>query len=310
MNCDYVKENALLLVYDELGDDVRFEMEQHLTRCAGCKAQVESARNFKLAMNAVPPAEPAPNLLAASRMRLQEALETAEQRRGLGRFTFDLVGWLRAVSFSPALATIIFIFGFAGGTVATWQLARGVRGGGTDGGIPALTNDASIVGIRSIDQQPGSNQVQIKYDTVTPHQAAGSMSDPQIQQLLLYAAHNNLNSGLRMESVALLAEKPDDSRVREALISALRDDTNPGVRQKSVDALRSFVKTDPKVRDAVLEALVGDASPGVRIDAIHALEEVRADSSVRRVLSDLAVNDRNQYIRRKAQELLNSTTVD
>ena len=309
MNCDYVKENALLLVYDELGDDVRFEMEQHLTRCAGCKAQVDSARNFKLAMNAVPPAEPAPNLLAASRMRLQEALETAEQRRGLGRFTFDLAGWLHAVRFSPALATIIFIFGFAGGTVATWQLARGVHGG-TPTEVVSGSNDASIVGIRSIDQQPGSNQVEIKYDTVTPHQAAGSMSDPQIQQLLLYAAHNNLNSGLRMESVALLAEKPDDSRVREALISALRDDTNPGVRQKSVDALRSFVKTDPKVRDAVLEALVGDASPGVRIDAIHALEEVRADSSVRRVLSDLAVNERNQYIRRKAQELLNSTTVD
>jgi len=236
--------------------------------------------------------------------------ETAEQRRGLGRFTFDLAGWLHAVRFSPALATIIFIFGFAGGTVATWQLARNVHGVTTAGPGVVSANDASVMGIRSIDQQPGSNQVEIKYDTVTHQQADGSMSDPRIQQLLLYAAHNNLNSGLRMESVALLAEKPEDSSVREALISALRDDTNPGVRQKSVDALRSFVKTDPKVRDAVLEALVADASPGVRIDAIHALEEVRADSSVRRVLSDLAVNERNQYIRRKALELLNSTTVD
>src|SRR5260221_1155027 len=156
MNCDYVKENAVLLVYDELSDDAKFEMERHLERCAGCSAEVESARNFRVAMAAAPLLEPSPNLLAASRMRFQEAVETTEQR-GWHRFTFDAAGWMRAVRFSPALATLIFIFGFGGGAAATWQIAQNAahRGGSAS---PGVTNaaEAAISGIRSIDAQPGS----------------------------------------------------------------------------------------------------------------------------------------------------------
>ena len=58
------------------------------------------------------------------------------------------------------------------------------------------------------------------------------MNDQRIQQLLLFAARNNYNSGVRMDSVDLLTQKPDVSQVRDALIYALRYDTNPGVRLK------------------------------------------------------------------------------
>jgi HEAT repeat protein len=61
-----------------------------------------------------------------------------------------------------------------------------------------------------------------------------------------------------------------------------------------------------RVRDAMLTALTDDSSVGVRVEALHALETVRADSSVRRVLAGLAEKDSNQYIRRKAQDVLNA----
>ena len=308
MNCDYVKQNAVLLVYDELSDDAKFEMERHLELCPACSAEVESTRNFRVAMAAAPLLEPSPNLLAASRMRFQEALETAEQR-GWHRFTFDFAGWMRALRFSPALATLIFIFGFGGGAIATWQIAQNAI---RNGNVPrvAPNTEAAISGIRSIDAQPGSDKVEIKYDRVIHEQAQGSMNDPSIQQLLLYAAHSNLNSGMRMESIDLLTQRPEDERVREALIYALRYETNPGARLKSVQALAPYVKQDARVRDAMLEAITNDESPGVRIEALHGLDAVKTDSSVRRVLSDLAKSDPNQYIRRKAQEVLNTTTVD
>src|SRR5205814_3810053 len=130
-----------------------------------------------------------------------------------------------------------------------------------------------------------------------------------IQQLLLFAAGNNTNSGLRMQSVALLTQNPqnpDDQKVRDALTYALRYDSNPGVRLQSVEALGKYVKDDVRVRDVVLEALMNDSSPGVRIEAMHALDAVKADSTVRRVFTDLAKRDQNQYIRRKAQEALNT----
>lgn len=310
MNCEYVKANAALLVYDELPDDVRFELDQHLQRCSACAAEVQTLHTLRATMSLLEQPEPSPNLLAASRMRFQEALEGAHQAHGWGRFTFDFAHLLGQLQLAPALSMALLIFGFAAGTLTTWQIAANFRGGlvatsgqaGTGG-----AQEASIAGIRSIEQQPGTNKVEIKFDKLLHDQAEGSLADPQIQQLLLYAAHSNLNSGLRMESVNFLAQSPDDQRVRESLMYSLRYDSNPGVRLKAVEALGNYVKDDVRARDAVLEALMNDSSPGVRTEAMHALEAARADSAVRRVFTDLARNDRNQYIRRKAQEALNAT---
>src|SRR4029077_3619959 len=155
-------------------------------------------------------------------------------------------------------------------------------------------------------QEPGSDQVKIQYDKVYTDQAQGSVNDPKIQQLLLFAARNNLNSGVQLDSIDLLTKSPDDSRVREALIFALRNDRNPGVRLKALDRLRGYVKDDPKVRDAVLEALLQDANPGVRTQAISLLESVKNDSSVRQAFATLAHGDKDKYIQEESKRMLSN----
>ncbi len=70
----------------------------------------------------------------------------------------------------------------------------------------ANPTESSITGIQSISQQPGSNQISIKYNTVSTQEAQGSLNDQRIQQLLLFAARNNYNSGVRMDSVDLLTQ--------------------------------------------------------------------------------------------------------
>ena len=307
MNCEYVKANAVTLVYDELPDDTKFEMERHVERCASCAAEIGAVRHLQDVMSAALRPEPTPNLLASSRLRLQEALEDVEHKRGWHRFfTFDLAGWMHQVRMAPAMAAVLVIVGFAGGTMATWRLrGSAIPGIGVGQAIPAESN---ISGIRSINPDPNdANKVQINYDTVTKQQAQGSLSDPKIQQLLLYAAHNNVNPGVRNDSYDLLTKQSGDQQVREALIYGLRYDSNAGVRLKAIEALKTYVKDDVHARDAVLEALLNDASPGVRIEAILALDPVKADGRVRRVLQDLAERDHNQYIRRKAQDFLNQT---
>ena len=82
MNCDWVKQNITLYIYDELPDDARHELEQHTERCTGCAAELKASGDLRGLMNEVSPAlQPTPNLLAASRMRLSEALESAEPAR-------------------------------------------------------------------------------------------------------------------------------------------------------------------------------------------------------------------------------------
>jgi hypothetical protein len=303
MKCEWVKENVLLYVYNELPDDARYELEQHLARCADCTTELKTARKFHTMLSELPVEEPSPNLVAASRMRLQERLETAQQGRFWHRLIFDPAAWLRQVRFAPALAAAIFIVGFGGGIATTYKVVSD-KGASIASGPASAPAESSITGIQSISQDPGSNHISIKYNTVSTQEAQGSLNDQRIQQLLLFAARNNYNSGVRMDSVDLLTQEPNNTHVREALMYALRYDSNPGVRLKSLDSLGPFVKSDPRVRDVVLEALIRDSNPGVRTDALRLLDPVRADSSVRTVLQELARSDQNQYIRSQARIML------
>src|ERR1700680_1158345 len=308
MKCEWVKENVLLYVYDELPDDARYELEQHVGRCGDCAAELDTTRKFHAALSELPVEEPSPNLVAAARMRLQEGLETAEQDRFWHRLIFDPAAWLRQIRFAPALAAAIFIVGFAGGIATTY---KGLSGNGSGASIASgpvrAPAEASITGIQSITQDPGSNHISIKYDTVSTQEPQGSLNDQRIQQLLLFATRNNYNSGVRMDSVDLLTQTPNDAHVREALLCALRYDSNPGVRLKAIEGLGSYVKDDVRVRDAVLEALVNDSNPGLRAQALRLLEPVRADSSVRVVLQKLAEKDPNQFIQSQARNVLAQT---
>jgi hypothetical protein len=303
MKCEWVQENILLHIYNELPDDARYELEQHVARCTDCAAELKAARQLHATLSQFPVQEASPNLITASRMRLQEELETTEQGGFWQGLVFDPGAWLRPIKLAPALTAAIFILGFAGGIGATYQVMNG-RNPVDLSSATATPTESSITGIQSISQQPGSSQISIRYNTVSTQEAQGSLNDQRIQQLLLFATRNNYNSGVRMDSVDLLTQTPNDSRVREALLYALRYDSNPGVRLKAIEGLGSYVKNDVRVRDAVLEALVNDSNPGLRAQALVLLEPVRADSSVRVVLQKLAENDQNLYIRTQARNVL------
>ena len=310
MKCDWVRQNILFYVYNELEDDARYEIEQHLARCPGCATELKATRKFHATFSEMPVAEPTPNLLAASRMRLQEALETTQQGGLWHRLILEPATWLRQIRMSPALAALIFIVGFAGGMGATYNFlsARGAEGVATNSlgsGNPSQPLESSaIAGIRSVTQEPGSNQVSIKYDTVSTQEAQGSLNDQRIQQLLLFAARTNYNSGVRMDSVDVLTQAPDDSRVREALLYALQNDSNPGVRLKALDGLSGFVRQDARVRGGVLQALVSDTNSGVRMLALRLVEPMKADSNVRSVLTRVSQTDQNVSIRSQARTML------
>jgi anti-sigma factor RsiW len=304
MNCDWVKQNITFYIYDELPDDVRHEVEHHIENCADCAAELKSAREFTSQVTEVLPAsDPTPNLLVASRMRLSESLESAEPAR-TWHWIPDLAGWLHQVRFAPALAAVLLMIGFVGGVMASYKMLNKPLDVAQAPKTPPTITQASIASIKSIIPDLGSRKVEIQYDTVQPQKVEGSIDDPRIQQLLLFAAHSNYNAGVRMDSVDLLAQKPEDRQVRDALIFALRYDNNPGVRLKALDGLGPYVQNDTSVRNAVLEALLNDSNPGVRSEAIMMLKSVKADAAVRQTLQQLSKQDKNKFIRSESQRVL------
>jgi hypothetical protein len=92
--------------------------------------------------------------------------------------------------------------------------------------------------------------------------------------------------------------------IRDALMVSLRYDRSSAVRRKALDGLEPFVAEDMQVRNAVLEALLNDPDAQIRSTAISMLEPVDADTSVRQVLSTVALSDQNSHIRNASRLVL------
>jgi HEAT repeats/Putative zinc-finger len=303
MNCDWTKENIVLFIYGELADDARFELEQHVRHCLGCRRELDAALEFKEGMAALPVKDVSPSFLAANRMQLQESLEHAEQSRNIfSSFVFDATKWLHQIKLAPALTAALLMIGFASGIITAHQMQP--KGPGPGPGPTPSTVEATVFGVDSITTDANSNQVSIKYNTLQPQVMSGSSDDPRIRQLLLMGTRN---PAIALDSINVLTRRSEDSAVREVLVYALRYDKNVGVRLKSLEALKSYVKDDQKVRDAVVEALVNDNNAGVRQEAIALLDPVKADTSVRSVLTVLSKSDPNKYIREESKRYLAST---
>ncbi len=300
MNCDWVRENIPLYLYDELADDARHELEGHVERCSGCSTELQALRAFHGDLSALPQLEVTPNLLAAARIQLSSALENLPQRRGW-RWSLDPMAMMRQLRFSPALASVIFLIGFGGGLGAMYRMSATLH---SPAPSSAEQQEASIAGIRNIIQVPGTGQVRIDYERALPETVQGPVNDPQIQALLVMASRNTANSGLRMDSVALLHGRQDDPAVRESLIYSLHSDSNPGVRLKAEEALAPMVKDDIRVRNAMLDSLFNDNNPGVRAGALKALGAVSSDTSVQQALAQLAKEDPNEFIRQQSARVV------
>src|SRR3954464_6457090 len=161
MNCDWTKENVVLYIYGELADDAKFEFEQHVRQCLGCRRELDASLEMKESMAAAPVKEISPSFLAANRMQLQEALEHAEQSRNFfSSFIFDATGWFHQIKLAPAMNAALLILGFVGGVGTTYKMMEAKRplittvAGPTD----ISPAEANIGSIESITPAANSNQ--------------------------------------------------------------------------------------------------------------------------------------------------------
>jgi hypothetical protein len=309
MNCEFAQQNMVLAQYGELPDELHFVLETHLSSCENCRREWKALQALDEELAAAPVAEPSPNLLAATRMRLDEALDAMPPRTLTARFTANLFRWLGAVQSAPALATLLIGAGFLGGTVLTrYQVTHAAK-------LPSpviLSNSSqgAIASVSGIEQTPNSEVVSVKYNRLVPETVQGSLDDPQIRSLLMLGTKLATSTDVHASSVALLAnecrmghsctgETTDGTtdNIRTALTRSLIYDKSPAVRLAALEGLQPYVGADQRVRDAVLSALMHDASSTVRTRAVALLEPVQADSSVRQVLRRVSTEDQNPAIR-------------
>jgi hypothetical protein len=319
MNCEVAHERIVLAAYGELADDQIHELDRHLITCAECQTERDQLLALKTLAAMHPVEEPAANLTARARMRLEEALDALPPKRWYERWGDGIVNNFARMQTAPVAASLLLVAGMGAGSIGGYEVAqaRAAHAAGvaqaasrTIVAPAAASGPADVSSISSIVQQPNSEMVEVRYNEVVPQKIEGTLDDPAIRQLLMMASEDENSAGIRDDSVGLLAAECraghscNAAGIRDALMVALRYDRNQGVREKALKGLEPYVAEDMRVRDSVLESLLNDSDPRIRTEAINILEPVEADMTVRQVLSTVATSDQNPQIRNISRQVL------
>jgi HEAT repeat protein len=305
MTCEEAKKNLPLFLYGELSFDEEEQVEIHVDECAACR--VALARE-KALFRALDGAEmvPGPEQLEESRAELRGRLGLAgrTQRgnaamRGPGVWDKIREGFTIRLHFAPGIAQVVgaaamLALGFLTARVAPNSFLGNWHSAG-------LGVDPGTSRVRYVEPlAPG--RVQIVVDETRQRVLSGSLDDQAIQRLLLTAAKDPSDAGLRVESVDLLKNNSQSAEIRTALVYALEHDPNAGVRLKALDGLKQFAE-DPDTRQALTQVLLADDNPGVRTQVIDLLVQRHTDAMVG-VLQELLEKEDNGYIRMRCQKVL------
>ena len=317
MNCELAHERIVMAAYGELPDDAAHELDRHLASCTECQREREQLRALKVLADAYPVEEPEANLMARSRLRLEEALDAVPPKTWLEGFAQRLRNNFANLQSAPVAAGLLLLIGGGAGALGGYHVAqsRAAHDSETTATATTIVSDQAnpaegVANISSIVRQPNSEEVEVRFNKLVPAEVKGSLDDPSIRQLLMLASQNATSDNVHDNSVELLAAECraghgcKGAGIRDALMVALRYDRNSGVRLKALEGLQPYVAEDVGVRDAVLEALLNDSDPHIRTAAINMLEPVDADTSVRQVLHTVAHSDRNPQIRLVSRQVL------
>ncbi len=296
MKCDEAKKTLPLFLYGELSFEEEERLELHIDECDACR---DALAHEKALFKSLDAAEitPSAELLAECRAELRQRLMHVEPDRAS---FWDKIrqGFTIHFHFAPGImqpigAIAMLLIGFFAARM-------------TPSAFFGSMNSASLVEpatsrVRYVEPA-GPGKVQIVVDETRQRTLAGNLDDQSIQRLLLTAAKDPSDAGLRVESVNLLKNQPQSAEVRRALLYAVQHDPNAGVRLKALDGLKDFAD-DPETRQTLTQVLLKDDCPGVRTQVIDLLIQHHADTMVG-VLQEVMGKEQNGYVRMRCQRAL------
>ncbi len=295
MNCEEVRKTLSLFLYGEVSLEEEQALQDHLDGCAPCRQALEDEKALHEALDARALA-PSDELLGACRreLRLRVGFEARQRRLAtrLRAWFSPGAGW-RAFLPRPATAAALIALGFF---AARWTSR-------TPSHHPAqIPAERQIASIRFLEPDPRGG-VRIAVEETRRRVITGRPEEEPIQRLLLAAARQAADPGLRLESVELLGSRADHQAVRSALLEAIQSDPNPGVRLKALEALKPFA-SDPEVRQTLARVLLEDENPGVRIQVIDLLVQQPPQQTLVGLLQELLNKEQNSYVRWRTQQAL------
>jgi hypothetical protein len=290
MNCESVQESADLYLYGELPGQEEENIEQHLHSCAACRTELDRQKALHRSLDGLRMVPP-PDLLAECR---QDLFRIRPVEKKPSPWTWFSAMWRQLAWARPVGALAMLALGFFSARLTT-------REPNLSANLASLAGEPISSTIRSV-QPDASGHVQIALDETRRRTITGSVTDGNIERLMLAAARDQGNDGLRVESIDILKGHATSADIRDALLLALRNDPNPGVRFKALEGLKGMA-SQPEVRKTLTYVLQNDQNPGVRIQAIDMLTQ-RQDAELVGTLQKLVSKESNGYVRQRCERAL------
>ncbi len=300
ITCAAAREQFAMLLYAELSFDEEERVESHLDGCAACRDALEREKALHAAFDQVE-TEPSPSLLRECREDLHARL-LEEEAAPLPR----QIGWwdrfIGGLTLRPVGALALVVVGFLGA-----RLTPLLNLGNGSGAYQAMgLTEPQTSRVRYVEPVSGG-RVQIVIDETRERVVSGPLDDQKIRALLLGAAKDPSDPGLRAETMGILNTRAQSADVRDVLIYALGHDQNAGVRLKAMEGLKAFAR-EPNVRGAFSQVLLSDLNPGLRTQAIDLLTEDAnpiVDRQIMETLQELMERGEQQgYVRERSRRVL------
>jgi len=305
MSCKDYQHQITLLLYDELSESSRVELETHLQNCPNCHEAYESEKTMHsvLAEDAARWQDIPSDLLVESRRALADELDRIERKRS----------WWRVPAFSVVFTPMrllesvaLIAMGLALGVYVSnqRQVSPQIAANPTQEQISGIPRNGTISNLQIVNADLITGQVELAGEISQPLRFQGKMEDDTVRSLLFSALRDANNPGSRLKAVEVLAQKPTDEMIEEALINALVYDGDAGVRMRAIEALQKFAG-EQHVRAAFMHTLGNDTDAGIRVKAIDALMARNSrDVELAKSLEAVTKKDDNPYIRSKVLEFV------
>jgi hypothetical protein len=306
--CENLRAKFALMLYGELTFDQEEHIESHLDACAECQAALERQRAIHTAFDHVERV-PAGSFLEECRHNFAERL--ADERANPApqppptpaasgwwdKFVDALTLRPSAGIWRPVGALTLVALGFFAARIAPEIDSRWIPLG-IAGTIPGH--------VHYVDRG-NDGRVRIVVDETRERVVAGTLDQRPIRALLLTAAKDPNDPGLRVRTLDLLQAQVKTAEIRDIVLDRLEHDPNDGVRLKAMDVLKPFVQ-EPDVRNAFRYVLLADSNRGLRSEAMDVLvggDHPVLDQQMVGTLQELMERgEQLNYVRQRAVTLL------
>jgi anti-sigma factor RsiW len=306
-----------LSLYHELSEQEQTVLDDHLTTCERCRAELHELKKSHAMLAHRQPVMIQESLLQDARRSLRLRIQAEAEQQSLWT---KVKGTLDGILAPPLQVAL--------GGAAT--LAIGILVGYYVFKLPSEKNlalrqtafasssmeagESQVTNIRFLDRDAQSGNVEFTFETVTPVRIRGNVNDENVQKVLARALVSDQNAGNRLRAVNMIGTQAEqkqtgapelDAEVKTALITALLHDRNLGVRREAISVLKNYLP-DPAIVRAFLNVLANEKNTGLKITVINSLDLSKYENQpLSREILDMfknkAQSDDNNYIRIKAK---------